>query len=205
VLRHLERHEDIVALYEFAFKKQPQNEDLGTQAFMAMVRIGQWKTAQQVSLKLSRTFSNDHRFLAWSVTSALLQACDPLTPENTKPILLTLALRLFQQIPAQFGSFSSPDMLQLHLEILLAFPEPKLEEAYELLSTDESRKMVESSLALDEKRRTVWFDLGKYGEERNLSQRRLEEGSAHISHPHVLSLILLMLSATATGYHVYPT
>ena len=185
VLRHLERHEDIITLYDLAFKKHPQNEDLGTQAFMAMVRIGQWKTAQQISLKLSRTFPSDHRFLTWSIMSALLQACDPATPENTKPILLTLALRLFQQIPKQFSSYSSPDILCLHLEILLAFAEPKLQEAYDLLSNDESMRMVESSLSLDEKRRTIWSNLLKYADERNLCRRRLDEGFACIFHHRV--------------------
>lgn len=42
--------DDIIILYEEAYKKQPNNEEMGAQAFMAMIRIGSWKTAQQVKL-----------------------------------------------------------------------------------------------------------------------------------------------------------
>lgn len=35
-------------MYEDAYKQQPSNEELGSQAFMANVRIGNWKSAQQV-------------------------------------------------------------------------------------------------------------------------------------------------------------
>ena len=35
-------------MFEEAFKKEPTNEDLGVQTFLANVRAGHWKTAQQV-------------------------------------------------------------------------------------------------------------------------------------------------------------
>ncbi len=35
-------------MFEEAFKKEPANEDLGTQTFLANVRASHWKTAQQV-------------------------------------------------------------------------------------------------------------------------------------------------------------
>lgn len=41
---------DMVAMYEDAYKQQPSNEELGSQAFMANVRIGNWKSAQQVCI-----------------------------------------------------------------------------------------------------------------------------------------------------------
>lgn len=34
-------------MFEEAFKKEPANEDLGAQTFLANVRAGHWKAAQQ--------------------------------------------------------------------------------------------------------------------------------------------------------------
>jgi len=39
---------DMVAMFEDAYKKQPTNEDLGCQTFFANVRANHWKTAHQV-------------------------------------------------------------------------------------------------------------------------------------------------------------
>ncbi len=40
---------DLVMMFEEAFKKQPTNEDLGVQTFFANVRAGNWKSAHQAS------------------------------------------------------------------------------------------------------------------------------------------------------------
>lgn len=88
----------MVVMYEDAYKQQPGNEELGSQAFMANVRIGNWKAAQQVRVchrsdalavsmrellnltrskiaaKLHKQFHDDH-YLYWSVMSAVLQVC----------------------------------------------------------------------------------------------------------------------------------
>jgi len=176
VLRHLERHQDVISLYEDAFKKEPRNEELGSQTFMAMVRIGSWKSAQQLSHKLSRAFPEEHRYLSWSVMCAILQASEPATDEKTKNILLGLALRLFQQMPSHAGHTANPDKLCLLLEIYLSFTEPKLVEAYDILAADAGRAMVESSLVVDERRRVIWSKLHKHAEECELSRQRLERG-----------------------------
>jgi hypothetical protein len=42
--------EDVTAMYDEAFKKQPGNEELGAQTFMANAKISNWKIAQQVSI-----------------------------------------------------------------------------------------------------------------------------------------------------------
>jgi hypothetical protein len=41
---------DMVAMFEDAFKQQPNNEELGAQTFFANVRATNWKAAQQVCL-----------------------------------------------------------------------------------------------------------------------------------------------------------
>jgi len=39
---------DMITMFEEAYKKQPQHEELGMQTFFAIVRTGNWKAAQQV-------------------------------------------------------------------------------------------------------------------------------------------------------------
>src|SRR6267154_3179091 len=40
----------MVAMFDSAFKQQPQSEELGAQTFFAHVRTGNWKSCQQVSI-----------------------------------------------------------------------------------------------------------------------------------------------------------
>jgi hypothetical protein len=39
---------DMITMFEEAYKKQPHHEELGVQTFFAIVRTGNWKAAQQV-------------------------------------------------------------------------------------------------------------------------------------------------------------
>ena len=45
-------------MYDEAFKKQPGNEELGAQTFMANAKISNWKAAQQVSFVLPSLLSS---------------------------------------------------------------------------------------------------------------------------------------------------
>jgi hypothetical protein len=47
-LKQLDAVSDLVKLFEDAFKQQPDNDELGRQAFFANVRAGNWKAAQLV-------------------------------------------------------------------------------------------------------------------------------------------------------------
>jgi hypothetical protein len=47
-LKRLYAVADLVKLFEEAFKQQPDNDELGRQAFFANVRAGNWKAAQLV-------------------------------------------------------------------------------------------------------------------------------------------------------------
>ena len=39
---------DMVVMFDEAYRRQPNNEELGAQDFFANVRTGNWKSAQQV-------------------------------------------------------------------------------------------------------------------------------------------------------------
>ncbi|KAH9935019.1 N-acetyltransferase B complex non catalytic subunit-domain-containing protein [Fomitopsis serialis] len=170
VLRGLGRHTDMVAMYEDAYKQHPTNEELGTQAFMANVRIGNWKAAQQIATKLHKQFRDDH-YLYWSVMSAVLQASDPTTPPGIRPVLFKLAHRLV--VSATTPSFYNADRFYLHLMILRELG--LYDEAYELLNNDVGRAICASSLTVDELRRDIWQRKGLVGEEGARAKARITE------------------------------
>ena len=147
---------------------------------MAMIRIGNWKGAQQVALKMHKTFVADKRYLPWAAMCALLQAQDPLTSPQMKEIVLSLALRLFENIPLTVEGQSNvydPDRVCLLLEIYTTFETPRWEAAFEVLDKAPVRSLCETSLAVDEYRRRVFDHLKKYSEEASLCMGRLEAGS----------------------------
>jgi N-terminal acetyltransferase B complex non-catalytic subunit len=43
----------MITMFDEAYKRQPNNEDLGVQTFFANVRTGNWKAAQQVIMSVS--------------------------------------------------------------------------------------------------------------------------------------------------------
>ncbi|TBU65814.1 N-acetyltransferase B complex non catalytic subunit-domain-containing protein [Dichomitus squalens] len=151
VLRGLGRHQDMVAMYEDAYKQQPANEELGTQTFFANVRIGNWKAAQQIATKMHKQ-SQEDRYLYWNAMGALLQANDPTTPETLRTILFKLAHRLLSQVQAPAVFYA--ERFHLHLTVL---KELKLyDEAYDLVESESGRIVCSSSLACEELRREIW-------------------------------------------------
>ncbi|CCM04607.1 uncharacterized protein FIBRA_06789 [Fibroporia radiculosa] len=170
VLRSLGRHTDMVTMYEDAFKQQPGNEELGSQTFMANVRIGNWKAAQQIATKLHKQFQNE-QYLYWSIMSAVLQANDPTTPANFRSVLYKLAHRLISTTSAL--SYYNADRFYLHLVILRELA--LYDEAHELLETDVGKKICASNLACDDLRRDVWRLKGLYKEEGIRARQRIEE------------------------------
>ncbi|KAG9012058.1 hypothetical protein FRB93_002201 [Tulasnella sp. JGI-2019a] len=175
VLKNLERTPDISTMFEEAYKKQPQNEELAVQTFMAMVRVGSWKTAQGVALRNYKNFKNT-KYLFWSVMSAVLQAQNAGGPNpgfgDHTPMLLTLALRLLQSSP--IPSHISPDYFWLHLTILKSLD--KIEDAFELITSDKGRKLCETSLLVEELRRDIFKMKSAYGQEAAICSERLRKG-----------------------------
>jgi len=50
---------DMITMFEEAYKKQPHHEELGVQTFFAIVRTGNWKAAQQVWPVVNAIFASD--------------------------------------------------------------------------------------------------------------------------------------------------
>ncbi|KAF8921223.1 N-acetyltransferase B complex non catalytic subunit-domain-containing protein [Mucidula mucida] len=160
VLRGLGRHKDTVQMFEEAFKKEPANEDLGTQTFLANVRASHWKTAQQVATKLYKQFRKE-QYLYWSVMAAVLQANDSATPANMRTMLYQLALRLITSSPNP--SFNQADRFHLHLSILRELG--SYDDAMKLLDSEIGKYICAASLVCNEVRRDIWRANGLLQEE----------------------------------------
>ncbi|ELU45017.1 actin cytoskeleton organization protein [Rhizoctonia solani AG-1 IA] len=121
VLRALDRPQDVVNLYDDAYKQHPNNEELGCQAFIAMAKMGSWRTAQQTALRLNRTFPTsvpESRYAFWAISCMMMQARAPDTPRTMKPTLLGLALRMIEALPKP-GAAATPDKVWLHMSVLI--------------------------------------------------------------------------------------
>ncbi|KAF5373874.1 hypothetical protein D9758_000631 [Tetrapyrgos nigripes] len=170
VLRGLGRHNDMVTMFEEAYKQQPTNEDLGTQAFFANVRASNWKSAQQVATKMHKQFQED-RYLYWNAISVVLQANDPTTPPNMRQLLYKLAHRLLSSSSAT--PLSHTDRFYLHLSI---FKELGLvDEAAALLDTEVGQLICSANLSCNELRRDIMRLRGLLKEEGERAERLITE------------------------------
>ncbi|KAF8965269.1 actin cytoskeleton organization protein [Flammula alnicola] len=160
VLRGLGRHNDMVTMFEEAYKKLPANEDLGAQTFFANVRANHWKSAHQIATRMFKQFQDD-RYLYWSVICAVLQAKDIATPPTMRPILYKLAHRLLSSSPTP--SYVSADRFHLHLSILHELD--LFEEAEKLLDSDVGKSICATNLSCNEVRRDIWLRQGRTEQE----------------------------------------
>ncbi|KAG6810186.1 hypothetical protein H0H92_012950 [Tricholoma furcatifolium] len=168
VLRALNRQNDMVNMFEEAFKQHPTNEELGAQAFFANVRAGRWKSAQQIATRMYKQFQDD-RLLYWNVMTAVLQANEPTTPPDMRTILYKLAHRIITSSPTP--SYQNSDRFHLHLSILR---ELKLyDEAHKLLDSDIGKAICLTSLSCNEIRRDIWRLRGMTKEEGDLATSRI--------------------------------
>ncbi|KAG8748303.1 hypothetical protein FRC10_007694 [Ceratobasidium sp. 414] len=188
VLRALDRPQDVVTLYDDAYKQSPNNEELGCQAFVAMSKVGSWRTAQQTALRLHRTFpgtGTELRYAFWAISCMLMQARAPDTARKMKPTLLGLALRMTDGLPKP-GAAATPDKVWLHMSILIDLGKLELEDgatnpeqgrgrfnkALELVTN--SQQLVGSSLICEELRKEAMMLAERFVEEREICKARLE-------------------------------
>ncbi|QRV85892.1 phagocyte signaling-impaired protein [Ceratobasidium sp. AG-Ba] len=187
VLRALDRPQDVVALYDEAYKKSSNNEELGCQAFIAMAKVNSWRTAQQTALRLHRTFpgtGTEVRYVFWAISCMLMQARDPDTPRKMKPTLLGLALRMIDGLPKP-GAAATPDKVWLHMSVLIDLGKLEVEDgateaeqgrgrfnkALELVVN--SQQVVGSSLICEQLRTEAMILAERFVEEREICKTRL--------------------------------
>ncbi|KZT51165.1 hypothetical protein CALCODRAFT_503854 [Calocera cornea HHB12733] len=170
-LRPLGRHQDIVTLYGDAFNRHPDNEEIGAQAFLAMIKVRSWKTAQQVGLKLWKTVKHD-RYLYWYLMSVTQQAADPETPEAMRKVLLNVAARYLAT--ADVPSWVATDRFYLHISVLLGLDD--VETARQLIKSEKGEDLCRNSLALEQTRAELAKKVNDWEGERRRAKGKIEKG-----------------------------
>jgi N-terminal acetyltransferase B complex non-catalytic subunit len=108
----------ICTVYSNAAKKQPGNEELLTQLFMAHVRVNDYKSQQVVALQLFKAKPKNPYYF-WAVMSVVLQALrGPDSKDKGKStVLLSLAQRMIDKLIKE-DKIEAEQEVQLYLNIL---------------------------------------------------------------------------------------
>lgn len=169
----------ICTIYSNAAKKQPGNEELLTQLFMAHVRVNDYKSQQAVALQLFKAKPKNPYYF-WAVMSVVLQALrgpDSKDKEKAK-VLLTLAQRMIDKLIKE-DKIEAEQEVQLYLNIL------EYQEKYEdVLIFLESNVCIEKfpgapiSIKIE-----IYKKLNKWNELMQLAKELLEEESVYMNAP----------------------
>ncbi|GAA5911076.1 uncharacterized protein JCM6883_004262 [Sporobolomyces salmoneus] len=90
-LRNLGKNTEAVELLTRAAKENSDNEELAQEAFVQMIRLNEISKAQQLSIRMSGTFSSNPDYTLWSIMTVILQIRDLRHPQTD--LLLSLAER----------------------------------------------------------------------------------------------------------------
>ncbi|KAG5676038.1 hypothetical protein PVAND_005893 [Polypedilum vanderplanki] len=116
--RELDQLDKICTIYSNAAKKQPGNEELLTQLFMAHVRVNDYKSQQAVALQLFKAKPKNPYYF-WAIMSIVLQALrgpDSKDKEKSK-VLLSLAQRMIDKLIKE-DKIEAEQEVQLYINIL---------------------------------------------------------------------------------------
>ncbi|CAG8443083.1 820_t:CDS:10 [Ambispora leptoticha] len=128
--------EEIVQIYENAAKILPNNEEIASHMFMAMVRNDDYKGQQQAALKLHKTFGKrTNRYYFWWIMSLILQA--EQAPAAQSGIIMTIAERMMIKA-AEEKRLEEIEEVHLYCNVLLA--QNKVKEALEVIEGDIGKK-----------------------------------------------------------------
>ncbi|TPX37325.1 hypothetical protein SeMB42_g06936 [Synchytrium endobioticum] len=142
VYRATSQHNELVAMYDAAYKQLPNNEELANHWFMAQVRSGlDAKELQQSAIKLNKQFGNkSDRYLFWTILAIYLQALpspSPSSPTDALPLQNSLNLSLADRMIAKLAAEKKlKDQEQLLLYLMILEARGKYQEAVNLLSGD---------------------------------------------------------------------
>ena len=103
-------------MWEAASKKDPQNEELLSQTFMAYVRQGLYKKQQQVAMQLYKVQPKNPYYF-WAVMSIVLQATSDRSTTANIALILQLAERMIDKMKKD-GKIGQEQETQLYLLVL---------------------------------------------------------------------------------------
>lgn len=129
---------DLMAdMYENAYKKKPDSEEILNALFMAYVRIGNYKKQQQVAMALHKLRPQKNPYYFWAVMSIVMQAYENENLANS--MFLPLAGKMVEKFINE-GRLEAEAEVRIYLIILQSMA--KFEEALAVLKGPLSEKLV---------------------------------------------------------------
>lgn len=117
-LRGLGRYKELRQIYQDSWNAHEQKDpEMGAQAFLCSARLGDYADMQKSALLLFQK-TQDPKMAHWGAMSLYLQATDPATKLDERPLLLSLAYSLLSAAPA--NPYRTADVFTLWLRICRA-------------------------------------------------------------------------------------
>ncbi|KIS65972.1 uncharacterized protein UMAG_06061 [Mycosarcoma maydis] len=188
-LGRLGRTDDEITLLEAAVKASPNDESLARQAFFAFIKNKAFQKAQQLALKMHKSFTGRNRaqgrfveeYFWWSILSYLLLARDPKAPGAA--LALPLSQRMIEkQIESKPLGLNDEEALCLLLQVLIR--QGKKQDAFDLVAAQDSvgHKLCDRNLGLEFTRTDLAQDLQNWRYVEASCWKRIDGGSRNWAH-----------------------
>ncbi|TKY87529.1 hypothetical protein EX895_003543 [Sporisorium graminicola] len=188
-LARLGRTDDEIALLEAAVKANPNDEALARQTFFALVKNKAFQKAQQLALKMHKSFTGRNRaqgrfveeYFWWSILSYLLLARDPKAPGAA--LALPLSQRMIEkQIESKPLGLKDEEALCLLLQVLIR--QNKKKDAFDLIAIEGSvgHTLCDRNLSLEFTRTDLATELQNWQYVHDSCWARIDGGSRNWAH-----------------------
>lgn len=177
-LYELNLNDKVCQTYENAFRKEPTNEDLFAQLYMAYAIDGEFKKQNLITMNLSKSFPQKaYRF--WSVLSIYMQAINHPDQTIAKSTLYPLAKRMVEKFESE-DQFKEPAEVELYLLILDKTGD--YNRAIELIDGKLGKLLSNSIGFVDQQKADYLFGLKKYDQAFDLYVNLIEKNTDAISY-----------------------
>ncbi|CBQ71337.1 conserved hypothetical protein [Sporisorium reilianum SRZ2] len=188
-LARLGRTDDEIALLEAAVKTSPNDEALARQTFFALIKNKAFQKAQQLALKMHKSFTGRNRaqgrfveeYFWWSILSYLLLARDPKAPGAA--LALPLSQRMIEkQIESKPLGLNDEEALCLLLQVLIR--QNKKKDAFDLIAAEGSvgHTLCDRNLSLEFTRTDLAKELQDWQYVQDSCWARIDGGSRNWAH-----------------------
>ncbi|CDR99997.1 related to MDM20-non-catalytic subunit of the NatB N-terminal acetyltransferase [Sporisorium scitamineum] len=188
-LARLGRIDDEITLLESAVKTSPNDEALARQTFFALIKNKAFQKAQQLALKMHKSFTGRNRaqgrfveeYFWWSILSYLLLARDPTAPGAA--LALPLSQRMIEkQIESKPLGLNEEEALCLLLQVLIR--QNKKKDAFDLIAAEGSvgHTLCARNLSLEFTRTDLAKELQDWQYVQDTCWARIDGGSRNWAH-----------------------
>jgi len=177
-LYELNLNDKVCLAYENAFRKEPTNEDLFAQLYMAYAIDGEFKKQNLITMNLSKSFPHkNYRF--WSVLSIYMQAINHADQRIALSTLYPLAKRMVEKFENE-DQFKESSEVELYLLILEKTGD--YNRAIEVIDGKLGKLLNNSIGFVDEQKANYLFNLKKYDQSFDIFVNLIEKNTDAIAY-----------------------